>query len=224
MVLDECIAHPASRESAQTAAARTLHWAERSLKARHARGQALFGIVQGGMHRDLRAACAREITSMPFDGFAVGGLGVGEGEEMLAAMADFTGGLLPENRPRYLMGVGRPEDLLSAVRSGYDLFDCVLPTRNARNGTLFTSRGKIHIKRAEYATDPRPVDDGCDCYACGHFSRAYLRHLHQAGEILGACLNTIHNLRFYQKFMERLRSAILTEDEERWPAPVHQEA
>lgn len=208
MVLDECIPHPSSREYVKASTARTVRWAERSLKARKKSAQALFGIIQGGMYEDLRAECARELTPIPFDGFAVGGLGVGEGEATLNSIGAFTAGLLPENRPRYLMGVGRPEDLIFAVRSGYDLFDCVLPTRNARTGTLFTSRGKINIKRAEFSTDPRPVDESCDCYCCRHFSRAYLRHLYHAGEILAAQLNTIHNVYFYHRLMDKFRQLI----------------
>jgi queuine tRNA-ribosyltransferase len=208
MVLDECIPHPASREYARVSTERTVRWAERSLKARERRDQALFGIVQGGMYQDLRAQCVKEMTPLPFDGFAVGGLGVGEEEATLNSIGEFTVRLLPEDRPRYLMGVGRPEDLIFAVRCGYDLFDCVLPTRNARTGTLFTSRGKISIKRAEYTSDPRPVDEACDCYCCRHFSRAYLRHLYLAGEILAAQLHTLHNLHFYHRLMEKLRAAI----------------
>ncbi|MBI4487695.1 MAG: tRNA guanosine(34) transglycosylase Tgt [Deltaproteobacteria bacterium] len=208
MVLDECIPHPASREYARVSTERTVRWAERSLKARERRDQALFGIVQGGMYQDLRAQCVKEMTPLPFDGFAVGGLGVGEEEATLNSIGEFTVRLLPEDRPRYLMGVGRPEDLIFAVRCGYDLFDCVLPTRNARTGTLFTSRGKISIKRAEYTSDPRPVDEACDCYCCRHFSRAYLRHLYLAGEILAAQLHTLHNLHFYHRLMDKLRAAI----------------
>lgn len=208
MVLDECIPHPSSREYVKISTARTVRWAERSLKARKKSAQALFGIIQGGMYEDLRAECARELTPIPFDGFAVGGLGVGEGEATLNSIGAFTAGLLPENRPRYLMGVGRPEDLIFAVRCGYDLFDCVLPTRNARTGTLFTSRGKINIKRAEFSTDPRPVDESCDCYCCRHFSRAYLRHLYHSGEILAAQLHTIHNVHFYHRLMDKFRQLI----------------
>ena len=217
MVLDECIPHLASREYVRASTRRTMRWAGRSLKARGRGGPALFGIIQGGMYEDLRLECAREMIGLPFDGFAVGGLGVGEGEAALHSVGEFTAGLLPEDRPRYLMGVGRPEDLIFGVRSGYDLFDCVLPTRNARNGTLFTSAGKINIRRAEYTNDPRPADESCDCYCCRHFSRAYLRHLHQAGEILAACLLTLHNLAFYHRLMETLRRAIREERAELWP-------
>lgn len=211
MVLDECIPHPASREYVNVSTRRTARWAQRSLQARKKSDQALFGIMQGGMYEDLRAECAREMIPLPFDGFAVGGLGVGEDEATLHSIGAFTAGLLPEDRPRYLMGVGRPEDLIFAVRSGYDLFDCVLPTRNARTGTLFTSRGKINIKRAEFSNDPRPADESCDCYCCRHFSRAYLRHLYQAGEILAAQLHTIHNITFYHRLMEKLRQLIREE-------------
>jgi queuine tRNA-ribosyltransferase len=211
MVLDECIPHPATYDYAKASTDRTVRWAERSLKARKRSDQSLFGIIQGGMHRDLRLGCVQAMAPMPFDGFAVGGLGVGEEETTLNSIGEYTVALLPKDRPRYLMGVGRPEDLIFAVRSGYDLFDCVLPTRNARNGALFTSKGKISIKRAEYSSDPRPLDDACECYCCRNFSRAYLRHLYLAGEILAARLHTLHNLYFYQRLMESLRAAIREE-------------
>lgn len=216
MVLDECIPHPATREYVRSSTERTIRWAERSLKARRRPDQMLFAIVQGGMYEDLRADCARDLIRHDFDGFAVGGLGVGEGEEALHAVGSFTVGLLPEDRPRYLMGVGRPEDIVAAVRAGFDLFDCVLPTRNARNGTLFTSQGKLNIKRAEYSADPRPVDESCDCYCCRHFSRAYLRHLYMAGEILAAQLHSLHNLYFYQRLMERCRRAVRENEARFW--------
>ena len=208
MVLDECIPHPAERDYVHASTLRTVRWAERSLKARGEETMGLFAIIQGGMFEDLRRECARELTALPFDGFAAGGLGVGEGEAALRSIGAYTATLLPEDRPRYLMGIGRPEDLIAAVSAGYDLFDCVLPTRNARNGALFTSAGKMNIRRAEYASDGRPADESCDCYGCRHFSRAYLRHLHLADEILAAHLLTLHNLVFYQRLMERLRAAI----------------
>ncbi len=208
MVLDECIPHPAEREYVKLSTQRTVRWAERSLGARKRNDQALFGIIQGGMYEDLRTECVREMIPLPFDGFAVGGLGVGEDEATLRSIGAFTAGLLPEERPRYLMGVGRPEDLIAAALSGFDLFDCVLPTRNARTGTLFTSRGKINIKRSEFSNDPRPVDESCDCYCCRHFSRAYLRHLYHAGEILAAQLHTIHNVHFYHRLMDKIRQLI----------------
>jgi len=208
MVLDECIPYPSSRDYTRESTERTIRWAERSLKAHGKGDQALFGILQGGMDQELRVECAQEMSRLPFDGYAVGGLSVGEGEALLAEMTRWTAGLLPEDRPRYLMGVGRPEDLIHAVRCGFDLFDCVLPTRNARNGTLFTPRGKLNIKRAEFSRDPRPVDESCACYCCRHFSRAYLRHLYLAGEILAAQLHSVHNLSFFHRLMERLRQAI----------------
>ncbi|MEE9145526.1 MAG: tRNA guanosine(34) transglycosylase Tgt [Candidatus Binatia bacterium] len=208
MVLDECIPHPSSREYTKASTKRTIRWAERSLKARKRSDQALFGIVQGGMYQDLRRECVQEMAPFTFDGFAVGGLGVGEEEDTLNTIGEFTAGLLPEDRPRYLMGVGRPEDLIFAVACGYDLFDCVIPTRNARNGTLFTSNGKLSIKRAEFTSDPRPVDESCGCYCCRLFSRAYLRHLYLAGEILAAQLHTLHNLYFYHQLMEKCRQTI----------------
>ncbi|HET8916553.1 MAG TPA: tRNA guanosine(34) transglycosylase Tgt, partial [Candidatus Binatia bacterium] len=216
MVLDECIPHDANREYARDSTARTIRWAERCLRARSQADQLMFGIIQGGMYEDLREQCVREMNSMPFDGFAVGGLGVGEGEELLHSIAASTAGLLPKTRPRYLMGVGRPEDIMRAVRAGFDLFDCVLPTRNARNGTLFTAQGKLSIKRAEFASDRRPLDETCDCYCCRNFSRAYLRHLYVAGEILSSQLNSLHNLYFYHRLMERCREAIRQERTDFW--------
>jgi queuine tRNA-ribosyltransferase len=208
MVLDECIPPDATRAYVSASTERTLRWAERCIKVRNKKDQLMFGIVQGGIFPDLRKWCVEKITPMPFEGFAVGGLGVGEGEELLQAIGGFTVDLLPEDRPRYLMGVGRPEDILTAVRAGFDMFDCVLPTRNARNGTLYTSQGKLSIKRAEFARDPRPLDEACGCYCCRNFSRAYLRHLFLAGEILSSQLNTLHNLYFYHRLMERCRNAI----------------
>jgi queuine tRNA-ribosyltransferase len=208
MVLDECIPHDAAREYVRGSTDRTFRWAERCLRARSTGGPLMFGIVQGGMYEDLRERSIAQVTGLPFDGFAAGGLGVGEGEERLRAISAFTAPRLPEDRPRYLMGVGRPQDIVTAVRAGYDLFDCVIPTRNARNGTLYTSRGKVSIKRAEFASDGRPLDEACDCYCCRNFSRAYLRHLFAAGEILASQLNSLHNLYFYHRLMERCREAI----------------
>jgi queuine tRNA-ribosyltransferase len=216
MVLDECIPHTATRDYVHASTERTVRWAERCLRARRREEQLMFGIIQGGMFQDLRRECVERMTDLSFDGFATGGLGVGEGEEKLHSLGAFTAGLLPEERPRYLMGVGRPEDILFAVRCGYDLFDCVLPTRNARNGTLFTAHGKLSIKRAEFANDPRPVDESCDCYCCRNFSRAYLRHLYLAGEILAAQLNSWHNLYFYHRLMERCRQAIQDQRSDFW--------
>jgi queuine tRNA-ribosyltransferase len=208
MVLDECIPHDATPNYVRTSTERTIRWAQRCLSARQKKDQLIFGIIQGGIDEELRRFCASEMARMPFEGFAVGGLGVGEGETLLHAIGAFTAELLPEDRPRYLMGVGRPEDIIKAVGAGYDMFDCVIPTRNARNGTLFTSRGKLSIKRAEFANDARPLDEDCDCYCCRNFSRAYLRHLYVAGEILASQLNSLHNLYFYHRLMQACREAI----------------
>jgi queuine tRNA-ribosyltransferase len=208
MILDECIPPGASRAYVEDSTARTIRWAERCARARRRGGQLVFGIIQGGIFEDLRRGCVTAMSSMGFDGFAVGGLGIGEGEELLRSVSGFTAALLPADRPRYLMGVGRPQDIIAAVRAGFDMFDCVIPTRNARNGTLFTSQGKLSIKRAEFATDPRPADEQCGCYTCRHFSRAYLRHLYVSGEILASQLNSLHNLYFYHRLVERCREAL----------------
>jgi queuine tRNA-ribosyltransferase len=216
MVLDECTPHDADRKYTRESMERTVRWAERCQRARSRKDQLMFGIIQGGMFEDMRRWCARQMYAMPFEGFAVGGLGVGEGETLLRSVSAFTATLLPEERPRYLMGVGRPQDILDAVRAGYDMFDCVVPTRNGRNGTLFTSRGKLSIKRAEFADDPRPLDEACSCYACRNFSRAYLRHLFMAGEILASQLNSLHNLYFYHRLMERWREGLRAGRAELW--------
>lgn len=217
MVLDECISGTAPREYVQASIERTVRWAERCLRAGNANPQQLiFGIVQGGVFEDLRRRCADALITLPFDGFAVGGLGVGEGEEQLHRIGAFTAKLLPLDRPRYLMGVGRPQDIVQAVRAGFDLLDCVIPTRNARNGTLYTSNGKLNIKRAEFAEDPRPVEEDCGCYTCQSFSRAYLRHLYMAGEILSAQLNSFHNLYFYHRLMDKCREAIRNDRADLW--------
>ena len=217
MVLDECISGASPREYVQASTERTVRWAERCLRARSANPrQSIFGIVQGGVFEDLRHWCVDALVAMPFDGFAVGGLGVGEGEEQLHSIGAFTAKLLPPDRPRYLMGVGRPRDIIQAVRGGFDMFDCVIPTRNARNGTLYTFNGQLNIKRAEFAEDPRPLDEDCGCYACQNFSRAYLRHLYMAGEILSAQLNTVHNLYFYHRLMDKCREAIRSDRADFW--------
>lgn len=208
MVLDECVPGPASYEEAARAVTRTTRWAERAMTAKNRSDQALFGIVQGGVYPDLREQSARELIELNFPGYAVGGLSVGEAPRVTLQLAAHAVQFLPEEKPRYLMGVGTPEQLVRYVALGFDMFDCVMPTRNARNGTLFTSSGKVNIRRAEYATDPRPLDDGCECYTCQNFSRAYLRHLAVAGEILSARLNTLHNLHFYQRLMREMRQAL----------------
>jgi queuine tRNA-ribosyltransferase len=214
MVLDECIEYPADRERAAQALARTSEWARRCREyARtHASetnpGQQLFGIVQGGMFPDLRRESARQIVDLDFPGYAVGGLAVGEPQEMTCEMAAEATALLPPERPRYLMGVGLPEQLADFVRCGVDMMDCVLPTRNARNGCLFTSRGRVSIRNACYADDTRPVDEACGCAVCARYSRAYLRHLYMAGEMLGPILGTHHNVHFFLDIMGQIRNAI----------------
>ena len=217
MVLDECPALPAPRGALEQAVARTTAWARRSVAAWRGDG-VCFGIVQGGPWPDLRERSARELTALDLAGYAVGGVSVGENPEAIAATARFTAELLPDDRPRYLMGVGRPEDLVEAVAAGLDLFDCVMPTRNARNGTLFTSRGRINIKRACYRTDPRPVEEDCPCETCRDYSRAYLRHLFKSGELLASRLNTVHNLTHYLRLMAGLRQAIREGSLERFRA------
>ena len=211
MCLDECIAYPARREEVEMALGRTARWALRCKKSRGNDRQALFGIIQGGVYPDLRRRGVEEIASIGFDGYAIGGLSVGEPKELLLENLAATAPLLPVNRPRYLMGVGTPEDLVEGVYHGIDMFDCVMPTRNARNGLLFTNGEKVVIKNARYREDGSPVDSTCDCYTCQNYSRAYLRHLYMAGEILSMILNTIHNLRYYLHLMERIRDAIRDE-------------
>jgi len=208
MVLDECTPYPATYEYAKLSMERTLRWARRSIEARTTDKTALFGIVQGGVYEDLRLKCAEELTKLPFEGFAIGGLSVGEPKEDMYRITRLVAPALPEDKPRYLMGVGTPEDILEAVEAGVDMFDCVMPTRNARNGTLFTWRGRVNIKAAKYKKDFSPLDPECDCYTCKNFTRAYLRHLYVSKEINSVILNTIHNLHFYAKLMEKIREAI----------------
>jgi queuine tRNA-ribosyltransferase len=216
MVLDECIEAPASYEQTQKAATRTLDWARRSREAFSRRrphsegalGQALFGIVQGGTHADLRRQSARDLVTLDFDGYAIGGLAVGEPHSVTCEMTAEVTALLPAEKPHYLMGVGKPEDIPDYVTRGIDMMDCVLPTRNARNGCLFTSRGRLVIRNAQYVGDSRPVDESCICAVCRRYSRAYLRHLFMADEILGAVLATHHNVHFYLDLMRRIRQAI----------------
>jgi queuine tRNA-ribosyltransferase len=210
MIFDECTPYPADLRTAAESMRLSLRWAQRS-RDEHDRlqnGNALFGIVQGGMHEALRDESLAGLTGMGFDGFAIGGLSVGEPKEDFARILAHTAPKLPADKPRYLMGVGTPEDIVYAVGRGIDMFDCVMPTRNARNGHLFTRHGDIRIKNAQYKNDLRPLDPGCDCYCCRNFTRAYLHHLHRANEILGARLNTIHNLYYYQVLMRELREAI----------------
>ena len=215
MIFDECPpvndAHgqPVQRRVVEQSMALSLRWAERSKRAHEGNDAALFGIVQGGVHHDLRTRSAEGLKAIGFDGYAIGGLAVGESEGERNAMLEHTCPQLPTDRPRYLMGVGRPEDLVEAVARGVDMFDCVMPTRNARNGHFFTADGTVRIRNARYEHDLRPIEEGCDCVACaGGFSRSYLRHLDRCNEMLGPVLGTLHNLRHYQRLMAQMREAI----------------
>ncbi len=208
MIFDECTPYPASEEEARVSMELSLRWAERSKAAHGDNPSALFGIVQGGVYEHLREASLQGLTGIGFDGYAVGGLSVGEPPEDRWRVLDFLSTRLPEDHPRYLMGVGTPEDIVEAVRRGIDMFDCVLPTRNARNGHLFTHQGVVRIRNQRYRTDSGPLDPLCDCYTCRNYSRSYLRHLSRCNEILGARLNTIHNLYYYQTLMRGIREAI----------------
>lgn len=208
MIFDECPALPNDYAYLKNSMEMTLRWAERSKKAHQNPNQLLFGIVQGGMERDLRQASVEGTVSIGFPGYAIGGLSVGEEKNLMSEMLAFTAPLLPEDKPRYLMGVGTPEDLVDGVRCGIDMFDCVMPTRNARNGSLFTSEGIVRIKNAKYTRDFSPLDPACSCYTCQNFTRAYLRHLHIENEILGSQLHTLHNLHFYISLMRGIRRAI----------------
>ncbi len=207
MVFDECIPYPSSYDYARKSIELTTSWA-RACKENRNEGQALFGIVQGGMYKDLRKKSAEDIINIGFDGYAVGGVSVGEPKEEMHDIIYFTAPLLPSDKPKYLMGIGDLGDMLKAVEAGFDMFDCVMPTRNARNGTLFTSAGRISIKREEFKTDRNPLDPACSCYTCRNYSRAYLRHLFLSREILSMRLNTIHNLYFYLNFFNNMRESI----------------
>ena len=236
MVLDECLAHPATRDATAQSMERTLRWARRC-RSRHialgdeaTRGEALvsnpgqgqFGIVQGGIEPDLRAESAARTVEIGFEGYAIGGLSVGEPPDVMYDVVGATTPLLPDGQPRYLMGTGTPIDIFEAVARGIDLFDCVLPTRNARNGQLFTSAGRLNIKNARYAEDARPPDQACGCFTCRTASRAYLRHLYMAGEITSRILNTLHNVHFYLDTMRRIRDAIVFSSFDRLKVAYHQ--
>jgi len=234
MAFDECTPYPVSADEARLSMQRTLRWARRSrarfLQLRDAKNgttlltptQAQFGIVQGGMFQDLREVSAQATVEVGFEAYAIGGLSVGEPTDVLYEVAGRTASLLPPERPRYLMGVGRPDNLVESVARGIDLFDCVLPTRNARNGQLFTRTGPISIKVAAFAEDDRPVDPDCECYTCQNFSRAYLRHLYLAKEVTSATLNTLHNIHFYLDTMRRMREAIALGSFEQFRQAFHQ--
>jgi queuine tRNA-ribosyltransferase len=208
MIFDECTPYPATHQQANESMQLSLRWAKRSKLAHAGNPNALFGIIQGGMYEDLRDISLAGLEEIDFDGYAIGGLSVGEPKEDMLRILAHTAPKMPQHKPRYLMGVGTPEDLVAAVSQGVDMFDCVMPTRNARNGWLFTQYGDVKIKNASYKNDTRPLDADCSCYTCQHFTRSYLHHLHRTGEILGARLNTIHNLHYYQQLMAGMRSAI----------------
>ncbi|MDX5333173.1 MAG: tRNA guanosine(34) transglycosylase Tgt [Gammaproteobacteria bacterium] len=208
MIFDECTPYPATEDQARQSMALSLRWAARSRAAHEGNDAALFGIVQGGMYEQLRHESAAGLMEIGFDGYAIGGLSVGEPEDDRLRVLDTTLPVLPTDRPRYLMGVGTPEDIVEAVRRGVDMFDCVIPTRNARNGFLYTRHGTLRIRNARYTDDTGPIDPDCGCYTCRNYSRAYLRHLDKCGEMLGPRLNTIHNLYYYQELMRGLRAAI----------------
>jgi len=208
MIFDECTPYPATEREAADSMRMSLRWAERSKTAHADNPNALYGIVQGGMFETLRDESARALIGMDFDGYAIGGLSVGEPKEDMTRILAHTAPQLPADKPRYLMGVGTPSDLVAAVAQGIDQFDCVLPTRNARHGILFTRRGEIRIRNARWKTDIAPIDDACDCHTCTHFSRAYVHHLIRANEILGARLATIHNLHYYHRLMAGMLAAI----------------
>jgi len=208
MIFDECTPYPATLKEANDSMQLSLRWAKRSKQAHEGNPNALFGIIQGGMHEELRDVSREGLEQIGFDGYAIGGLSVGEPKEDMLRILAHTAPKMQKDKPRYLMGVGTPEDLVAAVSQGVDMFDCVMPTRNARNGWLFTQYGDVKIKNASYKNDINPLDADCTCYTCRNFTRAYLHHLHRIGEILGSRLNTIHNLHYYQQLMSGMRSAI----------------
>ncbi len=215
MCLDQCLSYPSEWQAAKAALELTTRWAKRCRETWHPHahnGSALFGIVQGGMYKDLREASAVQLAELDLPGYAIGGLSVGEPKELMLEMADFTLPIMPFEKPKYIMGVGTPEDLVELIGMGADMFDCVMPTRNARNGKLFTEFGAINIANACYRLDPAPVDPACNCYTCRHYSRAYLRHLYNTRELMAYRLNTIHNLHYYLNLVRQIRNAILNDD------------
>jgi queuine tRNA-ribosyltransferase len=221
MIFDECTPYPADLDTARASMELSLRWAQRSRAAHGDCAAALFGIVQGGMYPELRLESLQGLTAIGFDGYAIGGLSVGEPAAERARVLEALEPAMPADKPRYLMGVGTPEDIVEAVCRGVDMFDCVMPTRNARNGHLFTSAGILRLRNARFRTDLGPLDAECDCYACRNYSRAYLYHLDKCNEILGAHLNTVHNLRYYQRLMADLREAIETGRLERFVADFY---
>lgn len=209
MSFDECPPYPATYEYMKSSVERTTRWASRCKAIHKNEKQALFGIVQGGVYDDLRQQSANELIDLDFFGYSIGGVAVGEPADEMYRVTEHTAKLLPKNKPRYLMGVGTPEDILNCISYGVDMFDCVMPTRNARNGMLFTSKGRVNIKRQEYRLSDEPLDDNCDCYTCKNFSKGYLRHLFKAGEILSFRLNSIHNINYYLSLVKKSRHAIM---------------
>lgn len=222
MIFDECTPYPATHDEAKKSMDMSLRWAGRSKDAHGDSPSALFGIIQGGMYRDLREVSLSGLTDIGFDGYAIGGLSVGEPKDEMLAVLDYLPAMMPDDKPRYLMGVGKPEDLVEGVRRGVDMFDCVMPTRNARNGHLFVTNGVVKIRNAKHRHDTTTLDPHCDCYTCQNFSKAYLYHLDKCGEILGAQLNTIHNLRYYQRLMSEMRQAIVNNTLEAYVASFYQ--
>jgi len=212
MIFDECTPYPATEDEAKKSMELSLRWAQRSKDAHGDNPSALFGIVQGGMYPELRKQSLEGLTDIGFDGYAIGGLSVGEPKEEMVKVLNHLTPEMPTKKPRYLMGVGKPEDIVEAVRRGVDMFDCVMPTRNARNAHLFTSSGVVKLRNSSHKTDTGPIEQGCDCYTCKNYSRSYLHHLDKCKEMLGARLNTIHNLRYYQRLMAGLREAIATNE------------
>jgi queuine tRNA-ribosyltransferase len=209
MVLDECIPYPSSRDYTSQSTALTIKWAKRSKILLDEISSPIFAIVQGGMYDDLRSDCAKILTDMDFPGYAIGGLSVGESKRTMYEMVECTNKELPKDKPRYLMGVGTPRDLVECIMRGVDMFDCVMPTRNARNGCLFTSKGKVMIRNSKYKNDESPLDPDCNCYVCNNYSRAYLRHLNASGEILSSMLNTYHNLHFYIDLIRKIKDNLI---------------
>ncbi|MFZ9035870.1 MAG: tRNA guanosine(34) transglycosylase Tgt [Francisellaceae bacterium] len=218
MCFDECTPFPADENMARKSMELSMRWAKRSKEAHGDNPSALFGIIQGGMHTNLRDESLAKLTEIGFDGYAIGGLSVGEPKSEMIRILDHTAWQMPVDKPRYLMGVGKPEDLVEGVRRGVDMFDCVMPTRNARNGHLFVKEGIVRIRNSRYKTDSTALDESCDCYTCKNFSKSYLHHLDKTREVLGARLNTIHNLRYYQRLMKRMRDAL---DENRFDVFVN---
>jgi len=209
MAFDECLKYPATYEETKKSANITYLWAKRCLKEHKLEKQNLFGIIQGGFYKELRQDNAKRLIDLNFDGYAIGGLSVGEPRELMYEILNYTIEFVPESKPRYLMGVGEPLDLISAIETGIDMFDCVMPTRNARNGSIFTSTGKINIKSKKYEFDEKPLDENCNCYVCKNYSRAYLRHLFRCKEILAAILNSYHNLYFLKNLIDKIRESIV---------------